>query len=83
MTDDYNVCILCGQRRVVIKEWTVEEANGTFTKKSQTACPNNDCQAKVDEMLLEKTKERARKEAARQARLARIHAKQLEIIASI
>jgi hypothetical protein len=81
--DSFNVCILCGKKRVVIKQWTVEEPNGMLTRKSMTACPDLECQTKVDEMLEEKNKERARKEQARQARLARIHAKQLEIIASI
>ena len=79
----FNLCIRCGQQRVTVEEWEEEEANGTKTRKSKTACPDKECQEKVDDMLLQKTKERERKEVARQQRLARIHQKQLEIVASI
>ncbi|MDQ3239230.1 MAG: hypothetical protein M3P33_01780 [bacterium] len=79
----YNLCVLCGKERVVVKEWLVEEPNGTKTKKSLTECPDDTCQSAVNDMLEEKNKERARKETARQARLAKIHAKQLEIVASM
>lgn len=79
----YNLCIRCGQQRITIEEWKEEETNGHTTKKSKTACPDQECQAKVDDMLLQKTKERERKEIARQQRLARIHQKQLEIVANI
>ncbi len=78
-----NLCIRCGQQRITIEEWEEEETNGMTTRKSKTACPDKECQGKVDEMLLQKTKERERKEVARQQRLARIHQKQLEIVASI
>lgn len=80
--DVLNVCIICGKSRVSISQWFEESPSGPI-KKSKTACPDDNCQAKVDEMLLEKTKERARKEAARQARLAKIHQKQLELVSSI
>jgi hypothetical protein len=79
----YNLCIRCGKERVIVKEWIVEEPNGTKTRKSMTECPDTECQKEVNEMLEEKNKERARKEQARQARLAKIHAKQLEIVASM
>jgi hypothetical protein len=79
----YNLCILCGKQRIVVREWIVEEPNGTKTKKSMTECPDPDCQKQVNEILEEKNKERARKEVARQARLAKIHAKQLEIVANM
>jgi len=81
--DAYNHCIRCGKLRIITKEWTIEEPNGSTTKKSMTVCPDTGCQKEVDLMLEEKMKERARKETARQARLARIHSKQTEIIASI
>ncbi len=79
--DVYNVCIICGKNRITISEWFEESPSGPI-KKLKTACPDDDCQQKVDDMLNEKSKERARKETARQARLAKIHAKQLEIVSS-
>lgn len=83
VSTDYNVCVLCGKQRIIIKEWIIEEPNGSKTKKSLTVCPDENCQSEVNQMLEEKNKERAKKEQARQARLAKIHAKQLEIVASI
>ena len=80
--DVFNVCIICGKDRVTISEWFEESPSGPV-KKSKTACPDLECQQKVEDMLTEKSKERARKEAARQARLAKIHQKQLEIVSAI
>lgn len=80
--DVYNVCIICGKDRITISEWFEESPSGPI-KKSKTACPDENCQKKVEDMIEEKSKERARKEAARQARLAKIHQKQLEIVAGI
>jgi hypothetical protein len=81
--DSYNHCVRCGKSRIITKEWTVEEPNGSTTKKSMTVCPDEACQREVDNMLEEKSKERAKKEAARQARLARIHQKSSDVVASI
>jgi hypothetical protein len=80
--DVYNVCILCGKNRITISEWFEDSPSGPI-KRSKTACPDDNCQAKVEGLIEEKSKERARKEAARQARLAKIHQKQLEIVTSI
>jgi len=80
--DVYNVCILCGKNRITTSEWFEESPSGPI-KRSKTVCPDDNCQAKVEGLIEEKSKERARKEAARQARLAKIHQKQLEIVTSI
>jgi hypothetical protein len=50
----YNLCILCGKQRIVVREWIVEEPNGTKTKKSMTECPDTECQKQVNEILEEK-----------------------------
>ena len=77
--DVINVCIICGKNRITIQEWIEESPSGPI-KKAKTQCPDPECQSKVNKILEEKSKERARKEAARQARLARIHQKHQEII---
>lgn len=42
-----NPCIRCGTQRIVVKTW--KERVGTFTiLNSQTACPDVECQKKVD-----------------------------------
>lgn len=69
-----NVCIRCGQTRIVIKEWEeVSEETGIKSKKSVTSCPDPLCQQEVNKTILNKQKDREKKEMARMARIAKMN----------
>ncbi|MEI6532688.1 MAG: hypothetical protein WCO06_02515 [Candidatus Roizmanbacteria bacterium] len=43
-----NICIRCGTQRIVVKTWKEKIGESTITN-TQTACPNKECQKKVDQ----------------------------------
>lgn len=58
-TTNANACIECGKQRVIIESHTEDSGNGTIVY-SETACPDPECQKRVDVTLfreLEKRKE--------------------------
>lgn len=42
-----NPCIRCGTERVVVKKWK-EKVGESYIVTTETACPDADCQKKVD-----------------------------------
>ena len=54
-----NPCIRCGKERIVLKTWT-ENLGHSMLTRTDTGCPDKDCQKAVDDDLTEK---RLKKEA--------------------
>ena len=54
-----NPCIRCGKDRIVSKTWT-EQVGMSLLTRSETICPDSECQKAVDDDLEEK---RLKKEA--------------------
>ena len=42
-----NLCIRCGTKRIVVKTWK-ERVGNSVILNTQTACPDKECQKKVD-----------------------------------
>ena len=54
-----NLCIRCGKQRLVVKTWQEKIGYSLVTTK-EMACPDSDCQKKVDQS---NEKQRAKHEA--------------------
>lgn len=50
MTQNHNVCILCGKVRIISSRHT-EKVGGCTLTYTNTICPDPECQRKVDRML--------------------------------
>lgn len=44
-----NLCVRCGKERKVVRTWT-ETTETKLTTYSQSLCPDEECQSKVDEL---------------------------------
>lgn len=68
-----NICVRCGKERVVVKEWEEITESGAKMKKSESVCPDPECQEEVAKANQNKQNDRQRKEMARLARLAKMN----------
>lgn len=52
-----NPCVRCGKQRIISKTWTEYLGNFPITR-TDTVCPDKDCQKEVDEDIATKKKTR-------------------------
>lgn len=52
-----NPCIRCGKERIVAKTWT-EQVGQSLMTRTDTICPDKDCQREVDKDIEEKKQKR-------------------------
>lgn len=65
-----NLCMRCGKTRIVVKSWK-ETINNSVVTFTETACPDKECQKKVDEENTAKQVKRQETEAKRSKTMGR------------
>lgn len=78
-----NLCIRCGKDRIITKEWEETTESGLKMKKSNAICPDKTCQEEVEKLIADQRNERAKKEAQRMQRLAKIHGASLDSVLTV
>jgi len=72
-TNPTNLCIICGKQRVDVKTHTEKVGSSSVTYIS-SACPDENCQRKVDKMLAkEKAKRQFIKSESEKREKTRLH----------
>jgi hypothetical protein len=56
-----NICCICGKERIVVRVWK-EKIDDSIIENTETACPDKDCQQRLDRDILNQKKKRMQME---------------------